>query len=58
MSKTNRPIKGDGVLRKHRDRQQKRNYWKRERQAYKLSIKKQEESADAIKLSGLPILSP
>lgn len=43
MSKSNRPIKGDGVLRKHRDRQQKRNYWKRERQAYKQWIEKQLE---------------
>ena len=43
MSKSNRPIKGDGVLRKHRDRQQKRNYWKRERQAHKRSIREQIE---------------
>jgi hypothetical protein len=44
MTKTNRPIKGDGEYRKHRNKHQKRYYWKRERQAYKRSAKEQIEN--------------
>ena len=43
MSKTNRPIKGDGEWRKHRDKAQKRLYWKRERRAHQQAIKRQLE---------------
>ena len=39
MTKSKRPIKGDGEWRKHRNKPQKRYYWKRERQAQKRSTR-------------------
>jgi hypothetical protein len=39
MTKTNRPIKGDSEWRKHRNKPQKRRYWKRERQAHREALK-------------------
>ena len=41
MTKTKRPLKGDGEWRKHRNKWQKRRYWKRERRAHQRSIKPQ-----------------
>jgi hypothetical protein len=41
MTKTNRPLKGDGEWRKHRNKWQKRRQWKRERRAYKDSARQQ-----------------
>ena len=43
MTKTKRPIKGDGEWRKHRNKWQKRRYWKRERRAHQRSILSQGE---------------
>jgi len=40
--KTARPFKGDGEWRKHRDKFQKRFYWKRERQFHRKATKQLE----------------
>lgn len=42
-SKTRRPLKGDGEHLNHRDKQQSRYYWKRERTAVKREIQKERE---------------
>ena len=40
--KTARPFKGDGEWRKHRNKSQKRYYWKRERQFHRKVAKQLE----------------
>ncbi|PZD70220.1 hypothetical protein C1752_16043 [Acaryochloris thomasi RCC1774] len=44
-SKTRRPLRGDGEYRKHRDKRQSRDYWKRERTAVKREIQKTREES-------------